>query len=78
MVILNLKQKQLPMVTHMALFLGPLLFILYINDFSRASDLLYSILFADDTTVLVDGHEYQKLIETRNEKLCKVDKLTSL
>ena len=54
--------------------LGPLLFILYVNDFSRASDLLFSILFADDTTVLIEGHEYQKLIETLNEELCKVDK----
>ena len=54
--------------------LGPLLFILYVNDFSRASDLLFSILFADDTTVLIEGHEYQKLIKTLNEELCKVDK----
>ena len=54
--------------------LGPLLFILYVNDFSRASDLLFSILFADDTTVLIEGHEYRKLIETLNEELCKVDK----
>ena len=54
--------------------LGPLLFILYVNDFSRASDLLVSILFVDDTTVLIEGHEYQKLIETLNEELCNVDK----
>ena len=42
--------------------------------FPRASDLLFSILFADDTAVLIEGHEYQKLIETLNEELCKVDK----
>ena len=54
--------------------LGPLLFILCVNDFFRALDILFSILFADDTTVLIEGHEYQKLIETLNEKLCKVDK----
>ena len=54
--------------------LGPLLFILFVNDFSRASDLLFFILFADDTTVLIEGHEYQKLIETLNEELCEVDK----
>ena len=29
--------------------LEPLLFIIYMNDFSRSSDLLLSILFADDT-----------------------------
>ena len=33
--------------------LGPLLFILYINDLSRASDLLFSILFSDDTSVFL-------------------------
>ena len=33
--------------------LGPLLFILNINDFSKASDLLFSILVSDDTTVFV-------------------------
>ena len=54
--------------------LGPLLFILHVNYFFRTSDLLLSILFADDTTVLFEGHEYQKLIETLNEELFKVDK----
>ena len=34
---------------------GPLLFILYLNEFSQASDLLFSILFADDTSVLIEG-----------------------
>ena len=34
--------------------LGPLLFILNVNDFSRSSDLLFSILFADDTSVFID------------------------
>ena len=53
---------------------GSLLFIIYVNDFSRISDLLFSILFADDTTVLIEGDEYQKLIEALNEELCKVDK----
>ena len=43
--------------------------------FSCASDLLFSILFADDTTVLIEGHEYQKLIETLNEEFVKLTKL---
>ena len=38
--------------------LGPLLFILYVNDFSRSSYLLYLILFADDTTVIIEGINY--------------------
>ena len=31
--------------------LGPLLFLLYINDISQSSDILKFFLFADDTTV---------------------------
>ena len=42
---------------------GPLLFIFYVNDFSLASDLLFSILFADDPTVLIEGHEYQSQLK---------------
>ena len=34
--------------------LGPLLFILNVNDFSRSSDLLFSILFADDISVFIE------------------------
>ena len=32
--------------------LGPLLFIIYMNDFSGSSELLFSIIFAYDTSVL--------------------------
>ena len=49
--------------------LGPLLFILFINNFSRASDLLFSILFADDTSVLIVGQSYTDVIETLNKQL---------
>ena len=49
--------------------LGPLLFILYMNDFSRASDLLFSILFADDTSVFSEGQSYTGVIETLNKEL---------
>ena len=52
--------------------LGSLLFILYVNDFFRASYLLFSILFVDDTTVLIEGYEYQQLTETLNKELLKL------
>ena len=48
--------------------LGPLLFILYINDFSKASDLLFSILFADDTSVFIDGTAYSSIIKDKIRK----------
>ena len=44
-----------------------------INDFSRASDKLFSILYADDTSVFIEGYEYDKLIETMNNEMKKVD-----
>ena len=55
--------------------LGPLLFILYINDFSNASELLFSILFADDTSVFIEGYEYDKMIEILSKEMKKIDSL---
>ena len=49
--------------------LGPLLFIIYINDFPRASDLLFSILFADDTSVFIEDTTYNKVIDILNQEL---------
>ena len=43
------------------------------NDFSRASDLLFSILFADDTTVLIERQNYNNIIFTLNTELQKLD-----
>ena len=53
--------------------IGPLLFILYINDFLNASELLFSILFADDTSVFIEGYEYDKMIEILNKEMKKID-----
>ena len=54
--------------------LGPLFFILFMNDFSRASQLLFSILFADDTSVFLIGKDYTQLIKSLNEELKKVSR----
>ena len=53
--------------------LGRLLFILYINDFSKSSDFLFSILFADDTSVFIEGTVYNSIINDMNRELEKVD-----
>ena len=42
------------------------------NDFSKSSQLLFSIFFADDTTVLLEGKEYERLIMALNNELHKV------
>ena len=52
--------------------LGPLLYILNVNDFAKSSDLLFSILFADDTSVFIEGHSYAVVIEIINNELLKV------
>ena len=52
--------------------LGPFFFICFMNDFSKFSQLLFSILFADDTTVLLEGKEYEGLIMALNNELHKV------
>ena len=43
-------------------------------DFSQSSDLLFSILFADDTSVFIKGTAYSSIIKDMNRELEKVDK----
>ena len=53
--------------------LGPILFIIDINDFSKASEKMFSILYADDTSVFIEGYEYDKFIEIMNNEMKQVD-----
>ena len=52
--------------------LGPLLFLVYINDLKYVSDKLFSILYADDTNLLIQGKDINKLISIMNEELHKI------
>ena len=52
--------------------LGPLLFILYMNDICNTSKLLSFILFADDTTVFLSDTDINVLYETMNRELKEV------
>src|SRR5678815_3385467 len=49
--------------------LGPLLFLIYINDLPNSSTLLRFILFADDSNVFLSHSSYDKLIQLANEEL---------
>ena len=53
--------------------LGPLLFILYINDLSNISESLTSILFTDDTTVIVESDSVSDAIALMNLELIKLN-----
>ena len=37
--------------------LSPLLFIIYMNDICNVSELLYTIVYADDTSVIMSGND---------------------
>ena len=52
--------------------LGPLLFILYVNDFPNISPNLNSILFADDTTIGFSHIDFNSLIGQLNRELSRV------
>ena len=50
--------------------MGPLLFIIYMNDICNVSELLYIIMYADDTSVIMSGNDLKSLIQTVNSELC--------
>ena len=52
--------------------LGPLLFLLYINDLSRVSDVLFLLLFADDSNLFLYGKYPERLIEQMNNEMKKI------
>ena len=43
------------------------------DDVSRAPHLLFSILFADDTSVFIEGQNYDQLIVILNQELKNLD-----
>ena len=52
--------------------LGPLLFLLYVNDLKNASSVLDPIMFADDTNLFYAHSNIQKLFSTLNEELASI------
>ena len=52
--------------------LGPLLFLIYINDLPNISKKLKFYLFADDTNIYLESHDLQSLEKTMNKELEKL------
>ena len=52
--------------------LGPLLFLFYINELPKASEVLSSVLFTEDTTLFASESDYNDLISMFNAELEKV------
>jgi len=52
--------------------LGPLLFILYINDMYKVSDKICPILYADDSNIFIQGKNLLNMTLTLNEELKKI------
>ena len=53
--------------------LGPLLFLIYVNDLCNASDILDPIMFADDTNLFLSHQNINILFDKFNEELQKIE-----
>lgn len=52
--------------------LGPLLFLLYVNDIVNVSKVLFPLMFADDTNVFISGKNLQNITTQMNNELSNV------
>ena len=53
--------------------LGPLLFLIYVNDMHLAVPKLNTVMFADDTNLFMCGSDYKKLFKDMNEQLSFIE-----
>ena len=53
--------------------LGPLLFLIYVNDLPSASNWLNTIMFADDTSLFFEHKDINVLCSTANKELQNIN-----
>ena len=53
--------------------LGPLLFLIYVNDFINCSEKLETVMFADDTNLFLSSDNIPTLFNDMNNELNKVN-----
>ena len=53
--------------------LGPLLFLLYVNDLKNASSTLDLLMFSDEANIFCTHLNIQKLFSTANEELASIN-----
>ena len=51
------------------IILGPILFLIFVNDFPNSSDILLPTLFTDDTTLSISNDNYEELVHALNHEL---------
>lgn len=69
---INSKNEQITCGVPQGSILGPILFLLYINDISNVSSQLFTICFADDSNVFVCDNQMHRAIEILNNELTKL------
>jgi hypothetical protein len=52
--------------------LGPLLFLLYINDLANICSKTFALLFVDDTNIFITGKNLHEIVSTLNEELKRI------
>ena len=52
--------------------LGPLLFLVYINDLPLVSQKLFPLMFADDTNIFIQGKDISQIQNDMNEEMIKI------
>ena len=68
----NSKQKPITCGFPQCSVLGPLFFLLCINDLPNVSDTVFAILFADDTSIFLERKDLVELTHILNAELAKL------